>query len=381
MKKIIIFNIGTNLGGIEKSLIQFLKYISTMELEIDLVLWKKPGELYSEIPSQINILSSPSPGRLSSVFYEKRPIKILKRMKQYIQVKMDKRIGCAWKHFECQKKQYDIAISYCQNGYSPYYVIDKVSANEKYLFYHHGSYEKGKKEQEVDLEYYKKYNKIITVSDANKSMLETHFPELKDKILVIHNLLDEEKIRFLSNEKLEICEINAGCKIVSVGRISEEKGQLFSLEVAKLLKQQKFQFHWIFVGDGPQKDICVQKVKEYDLEKECIFVGAQTNPYSYMRWADLYVQTSSVEADPVTIQEAMILCKPIIVSDILAMREATGEGQFAILCSLNKDSFVKAIVSLYGDMQIRETLLSNIQNRVNPNKCSKEQINNLLFKR
>lgn len=381
MKRIIIFNIGTDLGGIEKSLIQFLKYISTKEIEIDLVLWKKPGELYNEIPAQINILPSPSTGNFASVFYEKNFMQVLKRMKRYIQSNVDKRIGCAWKHFECQKKQYDIAISYCQNGYSPYYVIDKVSADKKYLFYHHGSYEKGKKEQNFDLLYYKKYNKIITVSNTNKVMLETHFPELKDKISVIHNLLDEEKIRFLSRKKLKICQENTGCKIVSVGRISEEKGQLFSLEVAKVLKQQKFQFCWIFVGDGPQKDTCIQKVKEYNLEKECIFVGAQTNPYAYMRWADLYVQTSNVEADPVTIQEAMILCKPIIVSDILAMREAAGEGRFAILCNLNTDSFVKRIVTLYHDMQTQEILLSNIRNRINPNKRSKEQINNLLFEK
>lgn len=381
MKRIIIFNIGTDLGGIEKSLIQFLKYISTKEIEIDLVLWKKPGKLYNEIPAQINILPSPSPGDLASVFYERNLMQVLKKMGRYIQAKVDKHAGCAWKHFEDQKKQYDIAISYCQNGYSPYYVIDKVLADKKYLFYHHGSYEKGKKEQEFDSLYYEKYDKIVTVSNTNKVMLQTHFPELKDKILVIHNLLDEEKIISMSKEEVAVCKENVECKIVSVGRISEEKGQLFSLEVAKLLKQQKFQFCWIFVGDGPQKDTCIQKVKEYDLEKECIFVGAQTNPYAYMRWADLYVQTSNVEADPVTIQEAMILCKPIIVSDISAMREAAGEGRFAILCNLNTDSFAKRIVSLYHDMQIQETLLSNIRNRINSNKRSKEQINNLLFEK
>ena len=58
IKKIFISSFGSDAGGIEKSLIEFLRLLISMEYEIDLCLWREPGILFSQIPKQVNIIDS-----------------------------------------------------------------------------------------------------------------------------------------------------------------------------------------------------------------------------------------------------------------------------------------------------------------------------------
>lgn len=348
MKKILVMNIGTELGGIEKSLIEFLRFITSKDCEVDLVLWKKRGPLFEKVPESVNIIENIGPGEFHAIVNSHGLQKIGKII-NYIKFKIFAAYGKAWKTLPQMRGKYDIAISYCQNGYSPYYVIDKVSADKKYLWYHHGSYEKIGREKEKDRYYFEKYDAIISVSKANKMMLSKHFPELSEKIIVIHNLLNEKEICLKANEEIDIFNNKSGCRIVTVGRLSQEKGQLIAIEVARILKESAFEFFWVFVGDGPERERCDEKVREYHLESNCAFIGAQLNPYAYINQADIYVQTSMVEADPVTIQEAKILEKPIIASDIPAIREAMEGVVNGRICEINEEKFAKEICGFYEE--------------------------------
>ena len=191
---------GSDAGGIEKSLIEFLNLLSERDLDIDLYLWRKPGILFQYIPKKVNIISKRlCPGSLKDGLHDSKVLYVVYIFWYFI-FRLFRILGWRYNAFLPIKKEYDIAISYCQNGYSPYYVIDKINAKKKYLWYHHGSYDKKAKEKLFDIRYYNKYNKIITVSKANKVMLEKHFPFLSGKILVIPNLINEEEIIRKSKE-------------------------------------------------------------------------------------------------------------------------------------------------------------------------------------
>ena len=131
MKKILVMNIGTELGGIEKSLIDFLEFLSQQSYEIDLALWKKRGPLFSSIPANVNIIENIGIGSLSDIRKQKWNKKIISYA-MYFLFKLARIFGNEYKVVPKIKKEYDIAISFCQNGYSPYYVIDKVKADKKY---------------------------------------------------------------------------------------------------------------------------------------------------------------------------------------------------------------------------------------------------------
>lgn len=351
--RILVMSFGSDAGGIEKSLIAFLHYLCQKGASVDLYLWRKPGILFDQIPKEVNVISFDArPGSLGQCIKSKRPVR---RVLWYLKTRLYRLLGCEIKAFVPFPGEYDIAVSYCQNGYSPRYVIDRVKARKKYLWYHHGSYEGGKRQKSTDAKYYAAYDRIIAVSHACKQMLLENFPSLAPKMTVVHNLLDLQQIREMAKEASDIACLseNSGRKIVTVGRLSPEKGQTLAIETARLLKQKGLAFTWIFVGDGPWRAQCERLVQRYGLEACCIFVGAQSNPYPFIKWADLYVQPSVIEADPLTVAEALVLGRLVIASDIAPMREALQNGQCGILVPRTASAFCDAVLQ-YAGMQRKE---------------------------
>ena len=357
--KILVMSFGSDAGGIEKSLVEFLHYLAGKDVSVDLYLWRKPGVLYDQITDGVNVIHYQAyPGSLGDCLHSKHPIA---NALWYARFRLCRLFGDEVKAFKPFPGEYDVAISYCQNGYSPHYVIDKVKAKKKYMWYHHGSYEGRGMQKRMDARRFVKYDQVIAVSRACEQMLLGHFPQLQGKTTVIHNLINEQDI--LDKAQLPVDEpwIDAqdGCKIVTVGRISPEKGQVLAIEAAKLLKENGFKFHWIFVGDGPHRDTCEQMTMQYGLQDCCHFVGVKINPYPYMKLADIYVQPSVFEADPITIAEALLLERFIITSDIPAMREALCDGKYGILTERSANAMAEAITA-YAKENSQKELLQNI---------------------
>ena len=373
MKKIFVASFGSDAGGIEKSLIEFLKLLVSDGHEVDLCLWREPGLLFNQIPPEVHLIHSASlyPGSLRKGRFS------FGRMIWYLCFRIFQLMGIPTKAFKRRDGQYDIAIAYCQNGYTPYYVIDKVEANQKYLFYHHGSYSRNRWEKGIDRYYYSKYDSVITVSNANRDMLLSHMPWLNGHIQVIHNMVDEDKIRKLAKDT--ICEnVGEPHSIVTVGRVAPEKGQFFCLMVAEYLRKHNFEFQWYFIGEGPDIEKCREYVQKKQLDGYCFFLGARVNPYPYMQQADVYVQTSSIEADPITIREAKVLKKIILASDIPPVREALANGTLGFLIPLRCEAFGEALLALFkGELDTR-TVQKNLENIQSVNDDSIERIRKLV---
>ena len=106
---------------------------------------------------------------------------------------------------------------------------------------------------------------------------------------------------------------------------------------------------------------CQEILIKYQIEDNCDFVGAQDNPYPYMKLADIYVQTSSIEADPITIAEAKILRKLIVASDIPSIREALHNGEFGLLSNLTHMDFADTIIQIFNNEQKSDELYTNLK--------------------
>ncbi len=374
---ILIMSTGSNVGGVEKSLIEFLQYLSNRGITIDLYLWREPGMLHDQIPANVNIKQTLLyPGSFRECLKRKQKIKSII---WYIAFRLTRIIGNELIAFSKFRGEYDIAISYCNYGYSPHYVIDKVKAGKKYLWYHHGSYEGSGRKKRIDGEYFAKYDKVIAVSRACEQMLLGHFPQLQGKTTVIHNLINEQDITEKSAQPVDESWIEQldGCKIVTVGRLAPEKGQMLAIETARILKQKGFVFHWIFVGYGGDRERCEQLIAKYGLEDCCHLVGVKTNPYPYMKLADIYVQPSFVESEGITVLEALALKKFLIASDIPALSETLRQGDFGVLCELTPEAFFEKIIH-YSNKDHQKQVVENLENRPSANMQNKKEINRLL---
>ena len=373
-KKILVVSMSAELGGIEKSLINFLNFLEKEDCETDLLLWKKQGELLPSIPQNVHFIDNVAPGNLREIIKERKYRNFL----AYLKLKFFNVFQMPWKALQKIDKKYDIAVSYTQDGYSPYFVIDNVCADRKFLWYHHGAYSKSEDKRKQDNRYYSKFTKIISVSESNKDMLINNFRSIQDKFIVIKNLINEEQIIELAQEQCSVFEGFDGCKITTVGRVSPEKGQLNALDAAKELKDRGFCFKWCFVGDGPEMASCIGKVKALDLEDKCIFVGAQANPYPYIEAADLYVQLSFVEADPVTIQEALVLDKTIVASNIAPMEEALRDNPRGRLCATDCNEAAEAITDAANDVLLKGKNESKSQKTNVRNQLIEEKLQQLF---
>jgi glycosyltransferase involved in cell wall biosynthesis len=343
-KKILVMSFGSDAGGIEKSLIEFLKFLIAEGHKVDLYLWRPPGIMFDKIPEEVNVVSAKLyPGAFSS---NNSTTEII----WYGLFRMFSALNnptIIFRRFPIIN--YDIAISYCQNGYSPHYIINKVNAGKKIIFYHHGSYDGQRLKKKIDYRYFCCYDNFITVSNAAKEMLYGHFPKL-NHIQVINNLTDEAGIIRLSKINNPFNSDSRQINICTVGRVSPEKGQLLAINAAKRLKDFGLDFKWWFVGDGGDKDRCIELSKELDVADCCVFTGVKSNPYPYILNCDIYVQPSYVEADPVTIREALILESDIVATDIPAIREALCDGRYGRLCAIEPRDMAQSILSRLNKM-------------------------------
>ena len=337
-------NIGTELGGIEKSLIDFLEFLSQQSYEIDLALWKKRGPLFSSIPANVNIIENIGVGSLSDIRKQKWNKKIISYARYFL-FKLARIFGNEYKVVPKIKKEYDIAISFCQNGYSPYYVIDKVKADKKYLWYHHGAYEKTGKEKRRDKSYYPKYDKVFAVSNHIKDMLVSELGD-SGNFDVCPNFINVERIKQQGAEQCSPMDDYDGLKILSVGRLSIEKNPLIIPEIASELLSRGLDFKWFIVGAGYLFEQLQNQVIEKGLEDRIILCGGQLNPYKYMSRCDIYAQFSKYEADPITVKEVSVFNKKMVLSDIPAFRCLQKQLKNIAISSSDAREVAKDIISI-----------------------------------
>lgn len=368
------------IGGIQKSLIDFLEYLVSLGHDIDLVLWQKGGVLRNKIPASVNIIEIEQSTTWRNIVKEKNVFSKFYLFLSYLKFKFYALIiKKPWLFFPKIRKCYDVAVCYSQNGYPRFYVIDNVSAHKKYLWYHHGSYDSIGAGHELNKKYYAEFNQVVTVSDSNKEMLGKYFSAISNNIIVIPNIININKvIRLAEHDVLDFTRTEGFFNLVTVSRFSKEKGIDLSIDIATVLKEKGLQFKWYFIGDGNSFLEIKDKIKKQNLEDFCILLGSKKNPYPYIKGANIYIQTSYVESQSITIYEALVLKKIIVATNLPALNEALQHGRLGVLCDPDTSSFVEAITILLNDSIVRQKVTTAVENYLVRNERAYKEINKLF---
>lgn len=349
-KKLLFVCYGLGIGGIETCLVNLLNALPEKKFQIDVLLMNPEYELKPRIRTSVHYLDSfqyvmNTTDTMNQIKEHGGIIKNLRKFISYCNFRIRVKIGAnSWKAFRSLPSHYDIAIAYSQNDYSPYYVIDKVNADRKVMWYHNGMYERYGKKYRRDEKYFSKFDYIVAVSSDCKQMLETKFGILKEKIIVLHNICDVAYIQEKADSFIPSSFDNQYVHLVTVGRMTKEKGADLAVEVCRHLCEKGLAVKWHWVGDGNQKEEIQKKVEEYKLQDHFVFEGNQENPYPYIKCADVYVQPSYYEAYSTTVTEAKVLHKPIVVTDVGGMREQLKNINACYIVNADIDSLLKAIL-------------------------------------
>ena len=216
------------------------------------------------------------------------------------------------------KKKYNIthSISFCSKA-NYLNVMSKV--NDKTIV----SIRSYLKYSEVDQQYYR-LNKVagkysdeeVVVSSQLIDEQVQEYNSFKDKIKVVHNFVDKEKINKYLSEKNDI-KLSKNT-IINVGRLSNQKGQKYLIKAFSKVIKKVPDAELIILGKGELEEELEFEIKKLHLEKNIKLLGYKTNPYIYMKQASCFVLSSFFEGMPNVVLEAMYLGLPIISTDCIS---------------------------------------------------------------
>ncbi|MBJ7958977.1 glycosyltransferase [Bacillus cereus group sp. N28] len=374
MKKDVLFVINNlNCGGAEKSLISLLNTMDYSRYNVDLFLFKHEGLFLNKIPKQVNVLEEPPEYQLFDM-----PIKAA-IMKCWRQGRLDIALSrvCAGYIFKSEKnkarceqrvwrylskslqnisKKYDVAIGYLEKN-PVYFCIDKVNANKKIGFIH-TDYDKLGMDPNIDMGYFRSLDHIVTVSEECANVLKQRFSIYNDKIGVIHNIVSPSTINKMSQEKVDL--ERKGVKLVSVGRLSHEKGFDLAIEACKNLVGDGYEIKWYIIGEGEGRGKLEKMIEENHLQDHFLLLGLKENPYPYIREADIYVQPSRFEGKSIAIDEAKILHKPIVVTNFSTAKDQIKNEENGLIIDMDAHSLSEGIKKLIHNEELRNKLIKNL---------------------
>jgi glycosyltransferase involved in cell wall biosynthesis len=176
-------------------------------------------------------------------------------------------------------------------------------------------------------DYYKKFPKVVNVAKAGRDkMINAGFD--KEMCDYTYNIIDETHILNAACEENPISKTKK-YSVVTVARLAPDKAFMRYLECIKEITKQINNVEFWIVGGGSEEEKMRQYIKDNHLEEYVIMTGKQTNPYKYVKDADLYFCCSYREGFSTSCQEAALLGIPVVsveVDGAHELKELSGCG-------------------------------------------------------
>ncbi|MED1556559.1 glycosyltransferase [Bacillus paramycoides] len=386
MKDILVASFDMEVGGVERSLISMLEGFDYKKYAVDLMLYRHQGDFMELVCNKVNLLEE-----VPQYTTFRKSIRETLKDKEYgigfsrILSKINTRFAgkakgivetgyyqmqLMWKYaipfLPKLDKEYDVAISYL---WPHYFVADKVKAKKK-IAWIHTDYSTIETDIEMDLKVWNKFDYIVAVSEACKNSFLKKYSALKNKVIVMENITSPQFIRDMANEEIDTpMLLDNRFKVITVARLSHAKGIDNAVRALRILKDKGYEnIAWYVVGYGGDETMIKNLIRDLKLENSFVLLGKQINPYPYIKEADLYVQPSRYEGKAVTVGEAQILAKPVLITNYTTANSQVKNEVDGYITELSVEGIADGIEKLYRDATVREQLANNCSNTDYSNK-------------
>lgn len=367
-KKVAILLPWLKMGGTNKVALRFIKQLVNF-CDITLILSQNIGELQSEVPDGVDIIIDEMKP-FKEIFLEDikrfRVIKIIKDFIYYAKVKtgkdnIDNYKYLVARHSFISNSKFDCAISY--HGQSPERLLNliyRVNADKKVAWIH-GEMNFPKDQCTRMEKYYRKLDHYYFVSGPTMESFLKKINVNPAHCTVYYNPLDRNEILKMADFSMDLKFDKNVVNILTVGRISSEKGQDMVPAITRKLLDNGYSIRWYLVGDGEMRPEIEQLISKYGVQNEVILLGTKTNPYCFMKNCDIYVQPSYTEGYSTTICEAAILGKAIIgTSPSGGIKDQITDGKDGLIVDATINSLTNAVMKLIENEELRHTFEKNI---------------------
>lgn len=358
-KKILIVMNNLNVGGAEKALVSLLQIFDYSKYSVDLLLFKKEGVFLKQVPEEVNILEEPKNYQffnMSFLTMLKRTIPKLQfsviwnRILFSVNAKIEKhpivREQKAWRYLRrvipSVPKSYDVAVGFMENTPNCF-CVEKVTADVKIGFIMNDYNQLGMS-KELDEPYFEKLNYIVTDSAESREVLKNIFPQFSSKLKVIKSIISPTLIHKLAD--VEIADFPDGFKLISIGRLTYQKGYDLAMEACKILMEKECQFKWYILGIGEDYEQLKEQIEKLGIGNFVEFLGIRENHYPYLKQADIFVHTARFEGFGIVVSEARILHKPMVITDFSVAKSHITHNVNGLIAEMNAESIASNIKDL-----------------------------------
>lgn len=366
MKKYLFLLTNMNIGGTEKAFLNMIDTFDPSETQVTLLLLEKKGGFLPFVPDWVEIKTLPDypsfkreimdpPIRIiKALFHEHRYAHALSLAVTHIYFKItDNRTPYYLRVLSGSsiEGEYDTAIAYAGPfDFLSVYLVYFVKAAEKIQWIHF-DVKKFQFNEKTCHGLYRKIDKICVVSDeARRSFVEV-MPSVSSKTVTYPNIVSAKRCRELAGSAQSFTDDWDKTRIVTLGRLSSEKGQDIIPDVAVRLRDGGIDFRWYLIGDGKLRGTVEEKIRKYGLEDSIVLLGTKENPYPFLRDADVYVQTSVHEGFCITLAEAKAFDLPIVSTDCAGAHEQLDGLPY---CSVTKRDVGEMSEAIAGVIRQRE---------------------------
>ena len=378
MKRVLLMGINMNVGGTEKALLNMISEMPRNEFEIDILMLEKYGGFLDKLPKDINvkyldyytdikdILNNPPQYTAIKMI---KGGKVLRGINLLIIHILTKVIGqrnlfynYVLKDYPNIITEYDIAVAYAgPMELITYFILNKIKAKKKIQWIHFDVDKCGVTKKST-INNYRKFDKIFVVSEEGKNKFVNMMPELEENTEVFLNIISPKLILKQSEIGEGFNDIYDGLRILTVGRLSNVKGQDLCIKALKKLRDEGYDVRWYCVGDGIYRKKYEKLVYDNNLVEDFIFLGSKTNPYSFMKQCDIYVQPSLHEGYCITLAEAKCFGKPIVTTNFTGAKEQIINRETGIIVECNSNELYQAIKEVIDNSELRKKISRNVIN-------------------
>lgn len=387
------------IGGAETALVGLLNALDPARVDVDLFLYDHRGEMMQFIPEWVNLLP-----QIPKYSVLERPIVELvkrgfwgiaaarmwaKRISKVAYKRSGSKLennGGLDKMSKCttpllprinQSVTYDLAISFL----TPHRIVaEKVKAKKK-IAWIHTDYTRVWVDAEDELKVWQKYDYVASISgDVTNTFLQV-FPSLAPKIVEIENILSPTFVR----KRAELQDVDKEIRhegtitLLSVGRFSDAKNYDNVPDICKrLINETKLNIKWYIIGYGGDEALIRQKNKEAGMEEHVILLGKRSNPYPYIKACDIYVQPSRYEGKSVTVREAQMLCKPVVVTNYPTAPSQIRSGIDGVIVPMDNEGCAHGLAEVICDKSLQERIIAHLKTHDYGNESEVEKIYTLI---
>ncbi len=394
MKKKVLFIIGSlQSGGVSKSMVSLLNAWDTEKYETSLLLCCKDGDIFSEYLSKnIQLIYNPVIEHVMGGFSSLKWLLahgyfllclgvllrlILSRISRPLASELIARMMPV-----VSNVHYDLIVDYGGQQLL-YYMVNKLSATKKVSFFH-SDYSKWSFYYNADKKYYPLVDHIFTISQICVDSLKHFFPNCADRVSIMENISSPTVIRQQSLEsigefkkQIDQMKANGNTILCTIGHICRGKGFDFAIEASDILKRDGINFKWIFIGKVLEEDL-LKLIADKELDDNILLVGIQSNPYPYIGLSDIVVHPSRFEGKSIALDEAKILCKPIVVTNFSTVGDQFENGRNGTICEMSGKAVANAIIELINNPNLQDSYRMYLESHIVDNSSEVNKLYNYL---